>query len=102
MAKDIVVLSDETGQEGGKAAAMNSNVQRLFNMMENRTSSASFWQKHSGNGADVKMRPWFCERARAPEEDLQIHNASLVHSPSNTRPLVRLEVQSKLLQSTWI
>ena len=57
MAKDIVVLSDETGQEGGKAAATNSNVQRLLNMMENRTSSASFLQKNSGNGADVKMRP---------------------------------------------
>ncbi len=58
MAKDIVVLSDETGQEGGKAAATNSNVHRLFNTMKNRTSSGGFWQKLSGNGADVNMRPW--------------------------------------------
>ena len=57
MAKDIVVLSNGTGQEGGKAAASNNNVHRLFNMMANRISSGSFWQKLSGNGADVKMRP---------------------------------------------
>ena len=37
MAKNIVILSDGTGQEGGKKAGRNSNVYRLFNMLEDRT-----------------------------------------------------------------
>jgi uncharacterized protein (DUF2235 family) len=35
--KNIVILSDGTGQEGGKKAGGNSNVYRLFNMLEDRT-----------------------------------------------------------------
>ena len=57
MEKDIVVLSNGTGHEGCKAAATDNNVHRLFNMMESRISSGSFWQKLNGNGADVKMQP---------------------------------------------
>jgi uncharacterized protein (DUF2235 family) len=37
MGKNIVILSDGTGQEGGKKAGRNSNVYRLFNMLEDRT-----------------------------------------------------------------
>jgi uncharacterized protein (DUF2235 family) len=37
MGKNIVILSDGTGQEGGKKKGRNSNVYRLFNMLEDRT-----------------------------------------------------------------
>jgi uncharacterized protein (DUF2235 family) len=37
MGKNIVILSDGTGQEGGKKKDRNSNVYRLFNMLEDRT-----------------------------------------------------------------
>ena len=37
MGKNIVILSDGTGQEGGKTEGRNSNVYRLFNMLEDRT-----------------------------------------------------------------
>ena len=36
MLKNIVVLSDGTGQEGGMGN--NTNVYRLFNMLEDRTA----------------------------------------------------------------
>jgi len=35
--KNIVILSDGTGQEGGKTAGRNTNVYKLFNMLEDRT-----------------------------------------------------------------
>lgn len=37
MGKNIVILSDGTGQEGGKKEGKNSNVYQLFNMLEDRT-----------------------------------------------------------------
>ena len=37
MGKNIVILSDGTGQEGGKVEGRSSNVYRLFNMLEDRT-----------------------------------------------------------------
>jgi uncharacterized protein (DUF2235 family) len=37
MGKNIVILSDGTGQEGGKKAGRNSNVYGIFNMLEDRT-----------------------------------------------------------------
>ncbi len=37
MPKNIVVLSDGTGQEGGKEYKHDSNVHKLFRMLENRT-----------------------------------------------------------------
>ncbi len=56
MSKNIVVFSDGTGQEGGKGA--NTNIYKLFNMIEDRTSKqisfydpglGSGWRKVSGN-----------------------------------------------------
>ena len=56
MPKNIVVFSDGTGQEGGKGA--NTNIYKLFNIIEDRTSrQISFydpglgtgWRKLSGN-----------------------------------------------------
>ena len=37
MGKNIVILSDGTGQVGGKTEGRNSNVYKLFNMLEDRT-----------------------------------------------------------------
>jgi uncharacterized protein (DUF2235 family) len=37
MSKNIIILSDGTGQDGGKTDDRNSNVYRLFNMLEDRT-----------------------------------------------------------------
>ncbi len=37
MPKNIVVLSDGTGQEGGKGADRNTNVYKMFAMLEDRT-----------------------------------------------------------------
>ncbi len=60
MPKNIVVFSDGTGQEGGKGN--NTNVYKLFNMIEDRTEKQiSFydrglgigWRKISGNVAGV-------------------------------------------------
>jgi uncharacterized protein (DUF2235 family) len=60
MPKNIVVFSDGTGQEGGKGN--NTNVYKLFNMIEDRTENqASFydrglgtgWRKLSGNVAGM-------------------------------------------------
>ena len=56
MPKNIVIFSDGTGQEGGKGT--NTNIYKLFNMIEDRTSQQiSFydrglgtgWRKFSGN-----------------------------------------------------
>ena len=56
MSKNIVVFSDGTGQEGGKKN--NTNIYKLFNMIEDRTSRqvafyhpglGTGWQKISGN-----------------------------------------------------
>jgi uncharacterized protein (DUF2235 family) len=67
MAKNIVVLSDGTGQEGGKASGLNTNVYRLFNMLENRTArqvvfyeqgvgtGTTGWRKLIGNAAGAGM-----------------------------------------------
>ncbi len=60
MPKNIVVFSDGTGQEGGKG--FNTNVYKLFNMIEDRTEKqVSFydrglgtgWRKISGNVSGV-------------------------------------------------
>jgi uncharacterized protein (DUF2235 family) len=56
MGKNIVVLSDGTGQKGG--VKINTNIYKLFNMIEDRTPSqivfydpglGTNWQKISGN-----------------------------------------------------
>jgi uncharacterized protein (DUF2235 family) len=56
MGKNIVIFSDGTGQEGGKG--YNSNVYKLFNMVEDRTSEqiafydrglGAGWRKVTGN-----------------------------------------------------
>lgn len=56
MGKNIVVLSDGTGQMGGNG--YNTNVYKLFNMLENRTSRqiafydpglGTDWRKFTGN-----------------------------------------------------
>lgn len=49
MCKKIVVFSDGTGQEGGKKH--NTNVYKLFNMIEDRTSKqVSFYDRGLGTG----------------------------------------------------
>lgn len=58
MPKNIVVLSDGTGQEGGKEHKHDSNVHKLFRMLENRTSRqvvfydrglGTDWRRITGN-----------------------------------------------------
>jgi len=60
MAKNIVVFSDGTGQEGGEGH--NTNVYKLFNMVEDRTARqiafydrglGTGWRKLTGNGAGM-------------------------------------------------
>lgn len=60
MSKNIVVFSDGTGQEGGKA--YNTNVYKLFNMIEDRTKNqvayydrglGTGWRKITGNMAGM-------------------------------------------------
>ena len=60
MAKNIVVFSDGTGQEGGEGH--NTNVYKLFNMVEDRTCRqiafydrglGTGWRKVTGNGAGM-------------------------------------------------
>src|SRR3989344_673006 len=69
MSKNIVIFSDGTGQEGGKGA--NTNIYKLFNMVEDRTSrQISFydrglgtnWQKISGSvgGAGISINIFAC------------------------------------------
>lgn len=49
MSKNIVVFSDGTGQEGGKDN--NTNVYKLFNMVENRTNNqVTFYDRGLGTG----------------------------------------------------
>ena len=49
MPKNIVIFSDGTGQEGGKDA--NTNIYKLFNMIEDRTScQISFYDRGLGTG----------------------------------------------------
>lgn len=49
MPKNIVVFSDGTGQEGGKGN--NTNVYKLFNMVEDRTENQiSFYDRGLGTG----------------------------------------------------
>ena len=49
MSKNIVVFSDGTGQEGGKA--YNTNVYKLFNMIEDRTPrQIAFYDRGLGTG----------------------------------------------------
>lgn len=49
MPKNIVVFSDGTGQEGGKGAS--TNIYKLFNMIEDRTSNQiSFYDRGLGTG----------------------------------------------------
>jgi hypothetical protein len=60
MARNIVVFSDGTGQEGGEGH--NTNVYKLFNMVEDRTARqvafydrglGTGWRKITGNGAGM-------------------------------------------------
>ena len=71
MAKNIVVFSDGTGQEGGRG--YNSNVYRLFNMCEDRTDRqilfydrglGTGWRKITGNlfGAGISKNIKDCYR----------------------------------------
>jgi len=49
VSKNIVVFSDGTGQEGGKGA--NTNIYKLFNMIEDRTArQISFYDAGLGTG----------------------------------------------------
>ena len=49
MSKNIIVFSDGTGQEGGKGN--NTNVYKLFNMIEDRTQKQiSFYDRGLGTG----------------------------------------------------
>jgi uncharacterized protein (DUF2235 family) len=49
MGKNIVVFSDGTGQEGGRG--FNTNVYKLFNMIEDRTErQVSFYDRGLGTG----------------------------------------------------
>lgn len=49
MPKNIIIFSDGTGQEGGKGA--NSNIYKMFNMIEDRTSKqVSFYDRGLGTG----------------------------------------------------
>ncbi len=49
MPKNIVIFSDGTGQEGGKGA--NTNIYKLFNIIEDRTSKQiSFYDRGLGTG----------------------------------------------------
>ncbi|WP_020680036.1 DUF2235 domain-containing protein [Marinobacterium rhizophilum] len=49
MSKNIVIFSDGTGQEGGKGS--NTNIYKLFNMVEDRTSQQiSFYDRGLGTG----------------------------------------------------
>jgi len=49
MAKNIVVFADGTGKEGGKGA--NSNIYKLFNMIEDRTPrQIAFYDRGLGTG----------------------------------------------------
>ena len=49
MSKNIVILSDGTGQEGGKG--QNTNVYKLFNMIEDRTPhQIAFYDRGLGTG----------------------------------------------------
>ncbi|MEN8238920.1 MAG: DUF2235 domain-containing protein [Actinomycetota bacterium] len=51
MGKNIVILSDGTGQEGGKTEGRNTNVYRLFNMLEDRTEDqVVFYDPGVGTG----------------------------------------------------
>lgn len=51
MAKNIVVLSDGTGQEGGKGARLNTNVYKMFTMLEDRTPrQVAFYDPGLGTG----------------------------------------------------
>ncbi|MDX2608035.1 MAG: toll/interleukin-1 receptor domain-containing protein [Woeseiaceae bacterium] len=53
-------------------------------------------------GDDDGYESWLCKRAKATSKDFLILNARLMHSTSNTRPLVLLELKSTPPQSTWI
>jgi uncharacterized protein (DUF2235 family) len=49
MPKNIVIFSDGTGQEGGKG--INTNIYKLFNMIEDRTlDQISFYDRGIGTG----------------------------------------------------
>ncbi len=49
MTKNIIIFSDGTGQEGGKGA--NTNIYKMFNMIEDRTSrQVSFYDRGLGTG----------------------------------------------------
>jgi uncharacterized protein (DUF2235 family) len=49
MGKNIIIFSDGTGQEGGKG--FNSNVYKLFNMVEDRThKQIAFYDRGLGSG----------------------------------------------------
>ena len=68
MPKNIVVFSDGTGQEGGKGN--NTNVYKLFNMLEDRTENqitfydrglGTGWRKITGNISGMGISHNICE-----------------------------------------
>ena len=49
MSKNIVIFSDGTGQEGGEGH--NTNIYKIFNMLEDRTSrQVTFYDRGLGTG----------------------------------------------------
>lgn len=68
MSKNIIIFSDGTGQEGGKK--YNTNVYKLFNMIEDRTpNQISFydrglgtgWRKVTGNISGMGIKKNICD-----------------------------------------
>lgn len=68
MSKNIVVFADGTGQEGGKGH--NTNVYKLFNMIEGRTAQqvafydrglGTGWRRVTGNAGGMGISKNICE-----------------------------------------
>jgi len=54
MPKNIVIFSDGTGQDGGQGA--NTNIYKIFNMIESRTSKqVSYYDRGLGTGVFKAM-----------------------------------------------
>jgi uncharacterized protein (DUF2235 family) len=71
MPKNIVVLSDGTGQEGGRAARRNTNVYQMFQILEDRTPRqvvfydpglGTGWRKVTGNIAGAGLSRTYGKR----------------------------------------
>ena len=73
MAKNIVIFSDGTGQKGGIGS--NTNVYKLFNMIEDRTSrQIAFYD--SGLGTDWRKVTEFLFRRFLAEDDIYLFGFS--------------------------